>query len=285
MKLFSQKFGIPGVISVIALIFALTGGAWAANSYLASSSGKHAKRHRNGKKGHDNSGLSGKQKREVKKIARRFAGRGPAGPIGPAGLPGANGLPGAPGAKGDSGSDGTSVTSSQFGGSKGPCPGGGSEFKSVSGTTFACDGEQGEDGEPGEPGETGDPWTAGGTLPAGETETGAWSAQSPGASIPAISFNIPLATAIPSSDVIFEEPGYEGSSGDDCPGKVSEPSAKEGHVCIYSELLGNLVFTAGLLGFPISYPSGVVMRFGEEELGEGGIGRGTWAVTAPTPAP
>ena len=64
----------------------------------------------------------------------RAAARGPQGPAGPAG---ANGKDGAQGPEGPQG-------------------------------------EEGEKGEPGEEGPEGSPWTAGGVLPSGETETGSW---------------------------------------------------------------------------------------------------------------
>jgi hypothetical protein len=47
-SMFRERFGIAGVISVIALVFAMVGGAFAAGG-----------------------GLSSKQKKEVKKIAKK----------------------------------------------------------------------------------------------------------------------------------------------------------------------------------------------------------------------
>ncbi len=72
----SESIGKAGlVVGILALVLAVVGGAWAASG-----------------------GLSAKQKREVKKIAQKFAGK--PGPTGPAGAPGANGKDGAPGAPG-----------------------------------------------------------------------------------------------------------------------------------------------------------------------------------------
>ena len=53
-----------------------------------------------------------------------------------------------------------------------PCKGaGGVEFKSASATPdYACNGVDGANGYP---------WTAGGTLPTGSTETGAWGISGP----------------------------------------------------------------------------------------------------------
>jgi hypothetical protein len=92
-----QKVGTAGlVIAVVALIAAMTGGAYAAGG-----------------------GLSGKQKKEVEKISKKFAGKqGPAGPAGPAGQAGPaggkgqdgqrgpEGPPGPPGAPGPEGPEG-----------------------------------------------------------------------------------------------------------------------------------------------------------------------------------
>jgi hypothetical protein len=91
-----ERFGTAGLlVAVIALIFALAGGAYAASG-----------------------GLNAKQKKEVKKIAKSFQGKGPkgdtgasgpagsAGPPGPAGAAGKDGAPGAPGADGIDGKDG-----------------------------------------------------------------------------------------------------------------------------------------------------------------------------------
>ena len=89
-------------------------------------------------------GLTGKQKKEVEKIAKKYAGKpgapGAAGPAGPAGNAGAAGAKGDKGDKGDPGEPG------------------------AKGAT----GAQGIQGIPG------NPWTAGGVLPPGETETGTW---------------------------------------------------------------------------------------------------------------
>src|SRR5262249_11679572 len=144
-----SRFGIPGVISVIALVFAMLGGAYAAS---------------------DNGG--------GRTIASASKGqRGPRGPKGPKGatgatgaqgLPGANGKDGAPGAPGKNGvdgqpgldgEDGASIEATPFTGAQetppneGPCKGNGGTELEVEGTgtvNYACNGS---------------PWTAGGTLP------------------------------------------------------------------------------------------------------------------------
>ena len=89
------RFGIPGVISVIALVFAMLGGAYAASSNSggkATASAK-AKKGPRGPKGA--TGLAGPQ-----------GPTGPAGPAGAKGESGANGSAGALGATGPTGKTG-----------------------------------------------------------------------------------------------------------------------------------------------------------------------------------
>jgi hypothetical protein len=75
-----NRFGVPGALAVVALVLAMVGGAYAAAK------------------------LTGKQKKEVEKIAKKFAGK--QGPRGPAGLPGPAGAPGKNGAQGPIGPEG-----------------------------------------------------------------------------------------------------------------------------------------------------------------------------------
>jgi Collagen triple helix repeat (20 copies) len=76
-----EPFGKAGLmVAILALVLAMVGGAWAA------------------------AGLTGKQKKEVTKIAKKYAGK--PGPAGPQGLPGPQGAPGAPGTNGTNGQDG-----------------------------------------------------------------------------------------------------------------------------------------------------------------------------------
>jgi hypothetical protein len=224
-----EKLGTAGfVLAVVALIVALAGTAFAA------------------------AGLNGKQKKEVKSIAKSFAGKpGPAGAQGPKGDTGAQGPKGDTGPKGDKG-------------------------------------ERGEPGQPGTPGETG--FTA--ELPSGETETGAWAfgvtltADNKLKYVP-ISFNIPLESA-PEVHVIqenglekvfnFETSEFEEITQPDCPGEVAEPAAAAGALCLYTETEAGVAW-AGHISFTHGYATGAVVGF---TLSEGeAFDRGTWAVTAP----
>jgi hypothetical protein len=265
-----QKLGTAGfIISIVALVAALGGGAYAASG-----------------------GLNGKQKKEVTKIAqteaKKLAGKpGPAGatgPAGPAGPAGAAGKEGAKGDQGNAGTDGTSVTSTE---SSTPFPGnhcngvnggkGGSKFVSASGETYACNGKEGE------------PWTAGGTLPEGSTETGVYAAGI-GQTVlhfgysyfAPISFTIPLEEPLDGSHTEIVAVG--GSPTANCPGSATDPEAEPGFLCVYEgEFLGKVGgFTAIVKGSHEEAgadTSGAIFYAAAEE--ENSYIRGTWAVTAP----
>ncbi len=118
------------VIASLALVFAMTGGAYAAKKYLITSTKQISPsvlKSLQGKAGP--AGGAGAQ-----------GAAGPAGPQGPGGSGGAKGETGPEGKKGDKGEVGAT-------------------------------GPKGKEG-PGGP--EGSPWTDGGTLPAGATETGVW---------------------------------------------------------------------------------------------------------------
>jgi hypothetical protein len=174
-----QKLGTAGfIISIIALVAALGGGAYAASG-----------------------GLTGKQKKEVEKIAKKYAGK-----------PGANGATGPVGAAGPAGPKGDAGAAGA-GGKQGP------------------EGKQGEEGEPGSP------WTAGGTLPTNATETGTWSASGlEGAEVwVPISFSIPLAQVLTEAKTHLVPAGGEGV----CNGTSAAPKAPAGELCVYqSEFAG-----------------------------------------------
>lgn len=186
--------------------------------------------------------LTGKQKKEVEKIAKKYAGEpGPAGPAGQAGAAGPQGPKGDPGTAGANGgngadgSDGTSVTSTESANTIDGthCVGvGGSKFVAASGTTYACNGKEGKQGQTG--------FTK--TLPPNATETGTWgtgpNAPAGNKGIP-ISFPIPLAVA-PAS-VVVVPPAQESEPG--CPGRgggtfgdgyvPTTPEAEPGVLCVY----------------------------------------------------
>ncbi|MEX0973680.1 MAG: hypothetical protein WDZ46_10555 [Solirubrobacterales bacterium] len=282
-----RHFGIAGLlVAVVALVAALGGSAIAANSGDdATASAKKNKK----KRGQD--GLNGKQKRQVIALAKRFAGNGPQGPQGVPGVPGVPGLPGAPGADGEDGSDGSngsngvSVTSEEFEGEQGPCEGGGSKFTSASSDSYACNGSEGS------------PWTAGGTLPSGETLTGAWAVGPfyPEGEIPLrteyapVSFPIPLATPIPNPNmkIVTMEEQEEGEAPEGCEGgTASEAVADPGILCVYvGEVSPNEEIAKVASVDAPKGGGGGSARFGAIVFAvgfePGSYVRGTFAVTAP----
>ncbi|HEY5261420.1 MAG TPA: hypothetical protein VIJ33_04865, partial [Solirubrobacteraceae bacterium] len=150
-SLIRRRFTYANVALTLALVFAMTGGAYAAKRYVITSTkqiGPTVLKQLRGKAGP--AGPEGKQ-----------------GPAGANGKDGAQGPAGANGKEGASGANGVSVASTESKAKIGPCKEGGSEFKAADSTTYACNGEKGKEGSP---------WTAGGTLPAGKTEKGEWSA-------------------------------------------------------------------------------------------------------------
>jgi hypothetical protein len=193
-----EPFGKAGLtVAVVALVFAMLGGAYAATNSggkaTASKAGKQGKQGKPGKTG-------------------PAGPAGPAGATGPAGPAGAKGAPGAPGEPGAPGAP----------------------------------------GEPGEPGPEGSPWTAGGTLPTGSTETGAWAAPdfngvADRTGFTSISFPIPLAAPISlgtgghvyyvtKAQVKLREEGKtpaEGAAPAECPGTAGEPRALTRTLCLY----------------------------------------------------
>jgi hypothetical protein len=267
-----NRFGIPGVISVIALVFAMFGGAYAATNSEGESKATASAKGRPGPRG-----KPGKP--------------GPAGPQGPAGPAGAQGPAGAKGDKGDSGNagaDGKSAETVSFTGSKGPiggvtCPAGGLEVKSASATTLVCNGKNGNNGAPGEP------WTAGGTLPPGETETGTWAfgdidagkaaePSLPGLIRVPISFSIPLGAGLPESGVHYLAPG--GGPTTECPGSVGDPEAEPGNLCVYGSGAENVLWV-GIIKVEIealgASTAGALILF--TPSGDNANGFGTWAVS------
>ena len=283
------RFGIPGVISVIALVFAMFGGAYAASN---SSSGGKATASAKAKQGPR--GKTGKT--------------GPAGPVGPVGAQGPAGAKGDTGAAGSNGSNGVSVSAKAISG--GVCGTGvaGVEYTSASGTNTVCNGKNGTNGQSG--------FTS--TLPGGKTETGAWSF----GSLPtapnsiwrqSISFNIPLAQPITSSGCGTVEAGppthvaptchvhyikengkevveptqgtFEEMGQSVCTGTAAAPTAPAGELCVY-EGRGQPFSTHSSSGR--IYALDTVQSEGTSTAGaaiswqveEESAASGTWAVTA-----
>ena len=268
------RFGIPGVISVIALVFAMFGGAYAASNSsgggkaTASAKAKQGPRGKTGKTG----------------PAGPAGPAGPTGPTGPAGAKGAagsNGTAGTNGTNGTNGAPGTSVTSTEFVSTEeGHCTVGGSKFVAGSSKTYACNGKDGETG-----------FTE--TLPSGKTETGSFSLtvstgkfneeaeKSFGAG--AISFAIPLTEELDGNHVHIIGLGATGDASSCDEGTSKEPKAAPGNLCVYVgfEFFDQhnsltAIFRSGFPGAGASPTGAVALAEGKP----GDVIGGTFAVTA-----
>lgn len=256
-----DRLGTPAmIVAVIALVFALMGAAYAASG-----------------------ALTGKQKKEVEKIAKKYAGK-----------PGAPGTNGQPGAKGDAGPKGDTGSKGEKGDPGNP----GAPGKSVEVNPIAsgCEGETGRKGAEvnpeGEPlaavevceGKEGSPWTAGGILPPGATETGAWTFNATTADNPNV--YVPISFTLPIAEGGLERPEVHIQGDADfethCTGVYHHPEAKPGEVCVYFdgpaenanfESITPLSLTGEEEGVT---KVGGVMHF---TMTGAGLGFGSWAAT------
>ncbi len=280
-------------IAMLALIFAITGGAFAATGGGSS----HATL------------TASAAKKKAKTPAGKPGPRGPAGPAGAAGAAGPQGPAGpagAAGAKGENGTNGTNGTGTEGPkGSEGPpgkngesvtteklnagatCPGGGVELKVGASESDVCNGAKGEEGNIKK------------TLPAGITETGVWAFkfQENGpeeqSAVQPISFSIQLEK--PTFEVFYvtlEEQKKEKPAPADCTGTAVTPTAANGALCLYE---GRRSAPAGAKfeGPGVSLPtsdtpgevatSGAVLAVGYDSHGASAEAElyGTWAVTGP----
>ena len=268
-----RRLTYANVVMTLALVFAMSGGAYAAKHYLITST-----------------------KQISPKVLRALKGKaGPAGPAGVQGLagaPGAVGKEGAPGAVGKegapgiAGSNGVSPTSKQLATTEAACnKEGGSEFTAAENKkTTACNGKEGS------------PWTAGGTLPKGAVETGQWAAGE-GLHVKnqsqfffeAVSFPIRLAKELEEPAVHFIAPGtLEENDPAGCKGTAAAPSALAGNLCVFeTEATPNLSTPPGFVNAqnPAVNASGAgttgtLMEFKVDATSEEpfAIAVGTWAV-------
>ncbi|MGA8745172.1 MAG: hypothetical protein WB507_04840 [Solirubrobacterales bacterium] len=181
------------------------------------------------------------------------------------------------------------------------------------------EGLEGPQGKEGKQGKEGSPWTAGGTLPKGSTEKGAWAVGGKPAIdqqvssetellMTPISFTIPLAAGLDAEHVHVLDQGFpapnrsacEAETGTErteceeklvkeekaCPGTAVSPKAEAGNLCIFIGRAENLKILVpvlpGLEAFFEAGPTGAVLLAlaPEHNEGKGLFASGTWAVTA-----
>lgn len=283
MRFVRRNFGIPGVVSAIALVLAVAGGAYAAQKYVITST------------------------KQIKpSVLKQLKGKvGPAGPQGSAGEKGAAGATGPAGPQGPpggAGSSGKSVLTGSEAAGTGHCEGLGGAWVEVEGSgvkKFACNGAEGS------------PWTELGTLPPGKTETGGWSfgeMSSPGAYV-SISFNVPLEEGLDAThvhyinaagkEVLLNETTFaeEQVTPTQCGSAIGatvnagNPQAKPGNLCVYETFKTPSAFVTSQFIVDFEHPSGAfdpaargtstagaLLFFG---LSGSSAGWGSWAVTAP----
>ncbi len=262
------------VIASFALVFAMTGGAYAAKKYLITSTKQISPSVLKSLQG--KAGLAG---------ANGAPGaQGPGGPAGPAGAKGENG---AAGFNGTNGTNGTSVTSAVVAKGNKECKEGGSEFKAAGSTTFACNGKNGT--------------FEGQSLPAGKTLAGAWATASyaaeagfGGVAQDAVSFPLPVRPGIEEQHI--EQIGPEEGEGEAneklpeeevngkkikvCTGNNTKPAAAEGYLCIFVASETNV---GSSLSLALAGNGEAVIGFNITVLAAAKgpiLLNGTWAVTA-----
>jgi hypothetical protein len=256
----------PVAIAILALVFAMSGGAFALSGTLSITSNPNSSTHAT---------LAAK-KAKVKLLR---GPRGPEGKQGPVGPPGPTGPKGEPGSAGTNGSNGTNggngVSVASEPASKAECEAGGTKFMSASGTSKVCNGKQGAPGT-----------FEGLPLPEGKSLKGTYAANTysevafPCASCgaaAAVTFVAPLSKE-PVSHYIKENEALPPG----CTGNAEEPGAESGNLCVFSQGETNV-----LAIFPPQPPlrgkAGETLGF--EIVGvpaaKGNIYiHGTWAVTA-----
>jgi hypothetical protein len=268
-----NRFGIPGVISVIALVFAMLGGAYAASN---SGDGKAT--------------ASAKAKKGPRGPRGKTGPAGPAGPAGPqgpagangakgdAGSPGAQGDPGAPGANGAPGApgeDGKGVITFAFEGNDepdgDPCAGAGGteiEVEDSGEVSYACNGNPAEFPE---------------VLPPGATMSGGWAASgsAAGTGYTAISFPVRLSGAL-SGDAVSFVPFFD-ESNPDCLGTADNPIVAPGNLCVYETAITSGTGPPEILNLigsveDAASATGALLKFTATEAWSTG---GFWAVRAP----
>jgi hypothetical protein len=245
-----KRMTYTNVALTLALVFSMTGGAYAAGKYLITSTKQ----------------IKPSVLKSLKGANGKNGVAGPAGPAGPAGLAGPAGPGGPAGKDGTNGTNGTN----------------GQEGKVGSAGTLGPTGPKGLS-PTGPTGPVGAPWPDGGTLPSGATETGTYVfvARALGLEEQAFSFSIPLKAPLDNTHFIEETSSHNGKNDTpECEGTVEEPKATAGNLCMYYNIGEGKSVVLGVTSEGIS---GALAIFDVTQLnnGEDATSNGSWAVTAP----
>jgi hypothetical protein len=235
-----RRMTYTNLVLTLVLVFAMTGGAYAAKKYLITSTKQ----------------ISPTVLKQLQGKAGPAGTPGPQGPAGPVGSAGSAGTAGAKGEKGNQGEGGPRGGS----GSTGP--------KGSVGTT----------GPAGATGPEGVCGTSNCTLPSGASEKGQWVVGGPPNSaarsfvVSSISFTIPLKEAPTTTQVI--EIGETVPAG--CNGSSGAPEAEPGNLCIFVDSSTNALGVASTPGADSAIGAVVeALPSGTEDV----FVKGTWAVT------
>ncbi len=250
------------VAMTLALMFAMTGGAYAAKKYLITST-----------------------KQISPSVLKQLVGK-----VGPAGVNGKDGAPGAQGPQGPAGKDGANGKD----GAEGPAGPKGATGATGQQGVKGTNGTNGTNGATGPAGEV----NTEGPLPVGKTETGGWAAGGSAFAngfqvvMTAISFPIRLSADLPTEKVQANPPGYPTGATTEqeehCPGSAAEPKAASGFLCVYTTKLINSAIpvpnveklTSPLISeAPGASATGAQMTVLRLKPEEPVAGWGTWAVT------
>ncbi len=248
------------VAMTLALVLAMTGGAFAAGKFVITST------------------------KQIKpSVLKQFQGKtGPAGPAGPAGGNGKDGAPGAQGPKGDMGSAGKDGVNGANGatGSTGPT---------------GAKGAAGAAGPVGATGPSGSPWVVN-AAPKGAILQGTWAIQQYTASKAGELIPAPISTTVPIKSVSIvlvvkpgeDLPGQETFEREEaetiCPGTASKPLPSSFpevvDACVYVQQATNLVPPNPSTGNDLlESGGGLTLGFQSNTSGEA-KGYGSWVVTA-----
>jgi hypothetical protein len=277
-----KRLTYANVAVTLALVFAMSGGAYAAGRYVITSTKQISPKVLKQLKG--TNGAAGTP--GAPGSAGTAGAAGKEGPAGKEGSAGHEGLAGSPGTNGES------VVSKAVSTTESTCDkAGGSSFTVGGSTTYACNGKEG---------------SVGAALGNGQTETGQFAYTFPGEDTEhhwvagegiiayvALSFPIPLAEG-KNAEPHYIGPG-EGEGGPKanlpagCKGNVEKPQAEKGNLCVFANVSQSAEFAAfrdagsdaesetGLTGDLL-----IVRLTHEEVFGEkqGAVLFGTWALTS-----